>query len=257
MGKVGRVLDLLSGVKEWLPARKRGKRLYGDGDFIDSVREQVEKGEKAVSEKQLLALAHIAMRYVSQLPSAKDVLREIGLGDVADDPSSLPPRPSTLRKLELAGKLNLEDSMRDFVGSLAEQANAGRRLTDPQLNALNRVIVAHAKEIPDFEAVKAELDLPAGAAESVSAPDNESGPLLEAMSHVKEWREPVKRGKRVFDDEDFFKSVSKQYKSNGALSDRQRFALKRILLRYKDQVPDFDSLAEKYGISSATRRGER
>ena len=73
---------------------------------------------------------------------------------------------------------------------------------------------------------------------------------------MKEWKEPVKRGKRVFDDQAFLKSVSGQFERRGSLSPAQINAIKKMLARYHAQVPDFDAVSKKFGIVAKTSKKE-
>ena len=71
------------------------------------------------------------------------------------------------------------------------------------------------------------------------------------------WNEPVSRGKRVFDDAEFYGSLSRQFQEKKNLSPRQVAALKRLAFRYREQIPGFDEAAAKLGIrpSGRSRRG--
>jgi hypothetical protein len=65
---------------------------------------------------------------------------------------------------------------------------------------------------------------------------------------VAEWKPPVQRGRRTFDDKAFYQSLAQQFERRKALSDRQRAALKRMLRNYSAQIPGFAELAQTYGI---------
>ena len=253
--KLNAVLALFDQIKEWAPGYTRGKKTRTDKEFVDSIREQLEKGEKPVNERQLGSLVTMVLRYRDQVPAAVETARALGFGDLADSDSTQPPTPSSLRKLELLEKAELDDRARTFVASLAEQARSGKRLSEKQIVYLNRIAVENRAKIPGFDSLAAELEIPSElvAAAENAAPDTESGPLLEVMAQIKKWNEPVKRGKRTFDDSEFFESVSSQFKAKGSLSDRQRAAMKRIILRYRGQIADFDAIAAKLDIKAAPR----
>lgn len=62
--------------------------------------------------------------------------------------------------------------------------------------------------------------------------------LLEALGAVKTWRAPATRGRMVYSDEKFFKSVKRQYdEATRAFTDRQKTALARLVAIYRDQIP--------------------
>lgn len=84
--------------------------------------------------------------------------------------------------------------------------------------------------------------------------DLESPVLLDAMSHVTDWKPPVKRGRRTFDDAKFAESLREHLASRGRLSDRQRAALRRMVRRYHDQVADYADLAKRFDLGKQTPR---
>jgi hypothetical protein len=240
---VAKVLDLLTEVTAWAPEVQRGKRKYSDERFVKSVRKRMdEKGD--VSERQLDALVRIACKYNDQLPGVEARLAQMGLNGLIERVLESRPDEKSLRKLEVVEATEMDESTTKFVDSLRQQTDMGRALSDAQIKVLNSILLGAADQIPDFESVCSELGL---SAEDVPD-DPESGAILEAMEAVTEWNEPVKRGKRTYDDKAFIESLRGYYARKKFLSDRQRGALKRICARYADQVPNFEELAETYGI---------
>ena len=55
---------------------------------------------------------------------------------------------------------------------------------------------------------------------------------------------------RVFDDNAFVKSVSDQFARKGALSDRQRAAMKKLMLRYKAQISNIEQRMAALGMKA-------
>jgi hypothetical protein len=239
-----RILGALAKVQEWAPEVKRGRRTYSDERFVASVREQMEKGDRQVSQRQMETLLKIACHYRQQVPEMESVVREVGFEEMLEDRSLQPPRESTIRKLELLRGVGLAEAAKNFVDSLAARVHAQRSLSDAQLKALNNVVLLHAGEIENFEQIREELDV--GVSEVGS--DTESKGLLEAMGQIKEWHAPVVRGKRVFNDEAFYKSLADHFGRKGFLSPRQRFALKKLVVRYRVQIAGYDELAESHGL---------
>ena len=78
--------------------------------------------------------------------------------------------------------------------------------------------------------------------------DPATAPILELMEQITEWDEPVKRGKREFNDKTFYESLSTQFKSKGTLSDRQLAALKKMAARYAAQIPGYAAAQEQFGL---------
>lgn len=243
--RVKDVLALLDGVTTWAPESKRGKRTYSDERFVASIREQLnEDGKKPISTRQLEALLRMVGRYRAQLPEAGATLERLGLGQALEDPTAQPPRASSIVKLALLRDLALDERSKEFVVSLSERVEGGRRLTDAQLRALDNLVVGQSSRIEGFEALRESLELPEGSTE----PDLISAPLLAAMSHVSTWKDAVKRGKRIFDDKEFAESLRQQFSGKGYLTPRQKAALQRMAARYREQIPDYDSVAEVCGL---------
>jgi DNA topoisomerase-1 len=250
---VNAALGLFEPVTEWAPEVKRGKRTYSDEKFVISVKKQLDDAEKPISTRQLETLVKMACRYRTQIPALETVLGEIGLADFLKQPDAQPPLESSIRKLEIAAGLGMDEKAGEFVASLTRWVQGGRRLTPAQMRALDQMLIAHSDAIPGFEAMKGDLNIGDDAPEK----DEESPILLGAMGSVKEWKEAVKRGKRTFDDKEFHDSLSQQFGSKGYLSDRQRAALKRMVKRYRDQIPNYEEVAEKCEIPKSKEKAPK
>ena len=243
--RVRKIFELLSPIKEWAPGVQRGKRTYDDRKFADSVRKQLDEAVKPISVRQEQALIKLVLKYRDQVPDADARLRELGFDPSARD--SAPADALVARKLNLLKAAPLESGGGDakarddkaFVESLDLQAQSGKSLSFKQLRALDRVLEKYAAAIPNFEDIRKELglDSPAPAA---SAEDNrESALLLELIRAVKEWRPPVTRGKWIWDDHKFAESLARQYAQKHALSLKQLALLRKMVRKYKDQIPDY------------------
>ena len=77
------------------------------------------------------------------------------------------------------------------------------------------------------------------------------------IAEIGTWREPVKRGKRVFDDKEFADSLKSQFKRRKSLTPRQVTALKKLLASYHEQIADFENRAKEFGISVSTEGTRR
>lgn len=226
------ILNKMKEVREWAPAVKRGKRTYSDADFVKSLEEQLDKGEKDISQRQMLTLLRIACHYREQVDSLEDTIKATGNGNILDDPSLQPPKESTLEKLDLLESVGLDQAAADFIASLAGRARGGRCLSEAQLNALDNMVMANLSSRPDFDELKKKFGLEGREIEK----DNESGPMLEFLKSVREWNPSVTRGKRVFDDRKFYESLSEHFAKKGYLSIRQRAALGNLVGRYRGQI---------------------
>ena len=261
LAKVRPLLDLLQGVTQWAPETKRGKKIYSDEKFVQSVREQLDKGEPPLSDRQQEALIKMACRYKDQLPGLEPLFHEIGLADdlVKHHEQSLPPRPETFIKLDMLQKVQFDEPRkvgkktyddREFVGSLHSQVTGGKRLSENQIRYLDRLVMKYAHQIPDFEARKGELKLEEGPAVET---DPHAAEILELVGRVAEWKPPVQRGNRVWDDREFFQSLDRQFRQKKSLSPRQTAALRKMAGRYAAQIPGFADHAERLNLKAGKR----
>lgn len=257
--KIQALLTVLEPVTEWKPPQKQGRRTYDDHKFVDSIQEQLTEGKKPFTDRQLLALARVACQYRTQLTDLKTAMAGVGLADLLIEVESDKPLDSTTKKLEVMEGLKFAEPVERngrkyddeaFVGSLRGRVEGGRSLTENQRKALDRLVMKYGSQIEGFEALRAELELP----DPANSEDKESGPLLAALKNVAEWNAPVKRGKREFNDESFFQSLSEQLEQKAALSERQRSALKRLVRRYREQIPGYEALAEEFEIKEPAKK---
>ena len=194
-----------------------------------------------MSQGRLEALLKIACKYVEQAPALAQMLKDVGREDILNQPPEPGPSDTTLKKLECLQDLDLDESTGKFVQSLQGRADGGRALTVAQIGALDKIVQDYAAQIKDFETLSPSLGITTS---SERGEDAESGKLLDALAPVQTWREPVTRGKRVFDDEKFYQSLSAHYKRKQFLSPRQKGALKKLVYRYKEQIPDFEKVED-------------
>ncbi len=239
--KVRWALEQVRGITTWVPPAGTSKRAYSDESFVTSVRNQMEKGEKPVSDKQLAALVKMAYRYDGQLPDIRRKIEDAALSHLVAQGEEPCPQPVTIRKLELLkdvqcaeptvrGKKIYDD--KKFIASLQTRVTGGRGLTYPQIAQLDRLLHKYSSQIPSFEAVLVEFGLDKDAA----VIDTEAAEMFKTMAEVKEWDAPTKRGEREFDDRKFHESLRSQFARRGTLSPKQKGALKRMLGKYKARM---------------------
>ncbi len=251
------LVALLEGVKNWSPAVKRGKRTYSDEKFVPSVKQQLEKG-KPISERQVTAMVNMACRYKDQLPDIEKVMHELGLAKDMEE-ACKPPEPpdaATLQKLDLLKSVNFKEARtvgkkvfddRVFFDSLNSQVIGGRGLSEAQIRYLDRLFLKYAEQIPGFDGLVESLGLK-------DIHDTESGPLLESLRPVKTWKPPVKRGRREWDDQKFYESLSRQFRERRNLSPKQSSSLRKMIKRYAEQIPNYQELSARFNLGATTKR---
>ena len=248
------LLSLAGEVSRFNPPSKRGKKTYCDQTFLHEIREAFETGGE-VTDRQVDNLRKIVAKYAPQIPSlTPEVMQSLNLAELVEQEriNNQPPREETLLKFEMlsgiefepprkVGKKTYDDA--DFANSLREQVEGGKRLSDNQVRYLDRLVLKYAAQIPDFES-RAE----AAALNSQVEEDHESGPLIELLDRIETFAEPTVRGKKTWDDKEFAESLAQQFKARKSLTPRQRSALKKILLKYREQIPDYDEKRETLGL---------
>ena len=239
------LLELAAEIKTFNPPAKVGKKTYNDETFIREMREALEEG-KEVTERQVYHLRRIVARYIDQIDSlTPEKAEELGLTEciIEETENNRPPAETTWLKLGMLEGVEFEPQRKvgrrvfddaAFIQSLREQAESGRRLSEKQEAYLDRLVQKYAARIDDFEKRAEE----AGLSNDIEE-DHESGPLLELLDQVKTFKEPTVRGKRTWDDAAFADSLRKQYTARKSLTPRQRAALKKVLARYHEQIPEY------------------
>jgi hypothetical protein len=152
-----------------------------------------------------------------------------------------------------------------FVRSIREQREGGERpLTARQQAALGSVFQRYRAQIPDADAIAAELGLgeppaeggsaEAGVATAGAGPDAASAAKLAMLAGVT-FAPPRKVGKRTYDDKAFCESLREQAEGGKALSPAQVAALDKLLAKYAAQIPGFEAKRAELGIAAAAPGG--
>lgn len=239
------VLAALKNVSTWAEPVKRGRRTYDDEKIVQSVREKFEEDGKITARQQQM-IFRIACKYIDQMP--QEVIDALKL----EKPEA--PRTETGRKVALLEEIDFDEPVKrgrrtyddgKFVQSLKQQVQGGKRLSERQVSALDALLIKYAKQIPDFEEVKKQFGL---SVKDDSELADEIGRLMALCKSIETWNPPVKRGNREFNDQDFYTSISTQFEAKGTLSARQVAAFKKLIGRYKDQIPSYDAVREELGL---------
>lgn len=261
--KAAAVLELLREVKIWDAPEKNGKRVYDDKKFYTSVQAKAEKGA-GISSKQWEALLNLVVKYADQLQNVNDYAAKYHLEADIDSArervenirkmreeiqqrreeaaSNAPPQENILAVFkamenvpwnppEKRGARVYDD--KKFFDSLKDQVEAGKVLSERQMAALAKMASRYAEAIPGYEELMKELGV------TVEKPSEEGGSqtdadrILKALSEIKEWAAPEKKGRRVYDDREFCESLAKQRASGRILSPKQSTALMKLAAKYK------------------------
>ena len=249
------LLDLLSHVKTWKPPMTAGRRTYSDELFVKSVGEKFAEAPEALTKRQLDALVKLAVSYREQIPGAEMQLIDLGYGAMIDRVKNAPPEELVKWCFETIDRINGLSS-NAFLKSLRDQVDRGRPLSQKQFSVLARSIGENAGALPDGDQIRTRLEayVPGGFEEVQADPTLPE--ILELLGKVEKWKEPTKRGRRVYDDNEFVSSLRDQYARRGSLTPRQTIALKRVCASYRDQIPGYAEAAERLGLNEITSRSK-
>ena len=249
------VFELLSEVREWKPAKKIGKRTYDDKAFVESVKDQAAEGKRPLSARQLEFLVKMAVMYAAQIKDCEKRLKEAGLGAGA---TLVPRADAELVKFCFMTMDRIGGMLKNpFLKSLHDQWDRGKGLSPKQFGILARTVGENSGALEDCDAIRAKLAefVPGGFDDKQQDPTVPG--ILKLMATVTEWRPTAKKGKKVYDDQGFVKSLSDQYARRHSLSPRQVVALKRVAVAYKDKIPDFAAKAEELGLTDIPSSREK
>ena len=254
--KTDALIDQLGAITKWAEPEKSGRRTYDDNKFFTSIKEQFAK-DSNITEKQWEAILEIAVKYIDQLSGFDDFVTEFSCADdvaaiqerINERASAAEQRKANLNSedfLKLKEAFDMFDNVeweepvkkgartfddKKFFHSLKKQMESGKTLSEKQMNAFRRIAAKYAEKTGQQEKLNELLKLDEMHAQA-AAGNPEVEALLKQMESVTTWAEPVKKGKRVFDDKSFFESLKKQYNDRRTLSSRQIFALKKIAAKY-------------------------
>ena len=242
------VFAILADVKDWKPAKTVGKRTYDDKAFVASVKEQAAEGKRPLSARQLQFLVRMAVMYADQIPDCENRLKEAGLGAAKPAVERADPElvAFCFEALDRIGGMEKNP----FLKSLREQNDRGKMLSMKQFQILARSVGENAGALDDCDAIREKLSefVPGGFEPSAESSDPAIPKILKLMESVTEWRPAMKKGKRLYDDKEFIKSLNEQYARRHALSQRQEAALRRVVLLYKAKIPGFAEQAADLGF---------
>ncbi len=245
--KFDQLFALLDQVREWKPAVKNGNRVYDDRGFVESVRKQLAENKLAVTDRQLQALVKLAIGYRDQIPDGEIKLIDLGYGPELDRVKNSPSDDLVkwcFQTIDRIGGL----TKNPFLNSLREQVDRGRLLSQKQFQILARSVGENAGALDDADQVRARLAPYVPGGFEIAPVDPAVPELLKLLETVTEWKEPIRRGRRTYNDKEFVSSLSDQYARRSSLSPRQVLALRRVCVSYKSQIPTFEAVADRLGL---------
>lgn len=245
----------------------RGNREFNDRKFVSDLKERLEKGQK-LSERQWNAALGVMVKYEAQLSGLDAVAADVDLLEAlnerraamqerdGDGPSSeavaLSKALASVSEWEppsKKGRRTFDDS--EFYLSLKDRIDSGKALSEKQEYSLRTLAEKYCEQISDYSALAEKWSLVA--LETRNQQQHITRSLLAMADEIKEFPEPVKRGRRVFDEKEFVTSLKEQFAAKGQLSERQVAALQKLLGRHAQEIADFDGRADKLGLKPTTK----
>ncbi|MFW5893597.1 MAG: type I DNA topoisomerase, partial [Verrucomicrobiota bacterium] len=164
---------------------------------------------------------------------------------------------------EQRGKRVFDDAK--FTKSLVDQLDKGKSLSEKQWVSILNLAAKYADRVPALEnkaeelGIKDQLDAvrksredaekqveAANSAISQEEKDRQRN-LIQAFADVT-FAKPVKRGNRQYDDAKFIDSLKEQIENGKPLTAAQTNALRKMAVKYREQIPDYEQLKQSCGL---------
>ncbi len=140
-----------------------------------------------------------------------------------------------------------------FVESIRkQQEDGGRELSKRQEDALKKMAVKYLSQLPELQQHAERLGLHAfekQVQKEQQPPRDSSIHKLNLLNGVT-FDEPRKVGKKTYDDKVFSESLKQQVDSGRRLSENQVKYLDRLVIKYGEQIENYQQLAEEWGFNS-------
>ncbi len=137
-----------------------------------------------------------------------------------------------------------------FCESLRKQIKEGGSVSPRQLTALAKVASRYMDQVPDVKHSLAGMEGGKEIMEPPTPPRDATRRKLDLLLAIN-LDPPTEHGGRKYDDHAFIKSLAERTESERALTENQLRALNRIVVKYRDRIPDFERLREEMEVPDA------
>ena len=252
-------------IRNWeIPERTAGKKAFDDRKFFASIETKYSK-DGLISGRQWEALLTLALKYEQDLPELRSIAEENGFADDLADADAKRKKAEAGRKetiikrMEAAAAAPSQDGLPQifaamnnlkwaepekrrgrlyddskFFESLKKQCDAGKNLSEKQIAALGKMIEKYQDQLPEAASYIATINTKLPAVDDPAAGEKAAAAaeLIAQFDKVTKWAEPVRKGRRVYDDHEFVKSIANHLKAGKVLSDKQLEALRKMAAKY-------------------------
>jgi DNA topoisomerase I len=261
--KVAAVFKCIDSIDNWEVQEAKTPRAKNDKTFVASIKKQFEKNNK-LSKKQWDSLLKVAIKYSDQISDFVEVAAKFNFAEdvseikevmIQEEKAKIEKQKeygAVTEKMINAINLLSEESINEFTfnnsfrfseetffNSLIKRAKQKQTFTDKQQNVFCRIIMGNKDKISNFDDLKEALGFSeedfqnnAGGKPIDESKVKEITDLLMKFDDFAGWAEPQKKGRRTFNDKDFFSSLKKQFAIKKQLSVKQVFALKKLVTKY-------------------------
>ena len=263
--KVSALFSVIEEISKWETPAQKTPRGKNDKTFVESLKTQFDKNKK-LSKKQWDALLKVAIKYTEQISQLSKTAEEFNFTDEISEIKELLNNqekaraekekengPVTEKMTEAINSLS-ENSIKEFAfnnsfrfseekffTSLIKRAKQQQPFSIKQQNVFCRIIISNKEKIPNYDELKnilgyseEDFQKAAGNKPVDESKHKEITDLLSKFENFENWAEPQKKGKRTFNDKDFYSSLKKQFEARKQLSPKQVFALKKLTTKYFD-----------------------
>ncbi len=266
--KADMLIDEIHKVCNWeIPERMAGKRAFDDRKFFASIESKNQKSG-IISGRQWEALLTLALKYEKDLPELRQLAEQGGFMEDLQAVSEKLQNAELARQERKEHQL-VENKISDsnqhdiivvfdamksiqwmppekrrgkvfddekFFSSLNKQCENGKMFSDKQLIALSKMVEKYKQQLSEEDSTRylalINRMLPSVDAPASTEKNKEAMALLEAFKKVKRWADPARKGRRVYDDQAFVKSIANHLESGKVLSDKQMDALRKLAAKY-------------------------
>ncbi len=249
---VANLMNAFSSVREWKNEKRNGRK-FNDQSFFESLKSHFDTTGR-LTDRQWSALILLAVKYGNDIPELSEIGKKGGYSDEVQkareynvklvddmknsenpelmaeqnkliaDVEELCPEPAVPVK---KGRFNEPQ----FIKSLKRQVQRGKILSEKQLNALKRIKQRHGG-VPEGESVAGESQEQPGGSSLSPTEFASIEKDLKTLEQVTNWAEPVKKGRRLYDDKAFYGSINTQFNNKKSLSPKQIAALAKLANKY-------------------------
>lgn len=248
------VFSLLGEITKWKEPLVKGKQVYDDKVFVESIKQKFDEGTE-MTKRQFDVLVKVVMAYSSQIRDAESRLKQAGILSSNVPVAERADNENVKYAFEIIDRIK-SFSKNAFIKSLRAQYDRGRGLSVKQFAILARTVVENCGALDDCDGIRAKLQRFVPGGFSPKAFDPSIDAIFKLLESVTEWNPRVRRGRKVYDDKNFYESLKSQHSQKGSLSELQINALKKLAYSYRSKIAGYEEAAVALGLKNSSSNPE-